>query len=144
MIEFDETFLLALEEQRTSASARAKQERYLQLLTPSPGERVLDLGCGSGGFGRVVAPLVAPGGRVIGVDRAPEAVNLARRLSDGVETAGLAFEWADGHDVPFADASFDAAACISVLSFCEDPGRVLAELYRVLCPGGRLLVANSD
>ena len=144
MIEFDETFLLALEEQRKSASARAKQERYLQLLTPSPGERVLDLGCGSGGFGRVVAPLVAPGGRVIGVDRAPEAVNLARRLSDGVETAGLAFEWADGHDLPFADASFDAAACISVLSFCEDPGRVLAELYRVLCPGGRLLVANSD
>ena len=66
MIAFDESFLLALEQQRQSASARARQERYLTMLNPLPGERVLDLGCGSGAFCRMLGPLVAPSGRVIG------------------------------------------------------------------------------
>jgi SAM-dependent methyltransferase len=56
----------------------------------------------------------------------------------------LTFAEADAHHLPFADASFDAAVCISVLGFCENPGRVLAEARRVLRPGGRFLVVNSD
>lgn len=144
MIAFDEPFLLALEAQRRSAHARAKQERYLALLQPQPGQRVLDLGCGGGDLCRALAPLVAPGGRVIGVDSAPEAVALARRLADGAAPDGPTFERADGHQLPFADGAFDRAVCISVLAFCEDPGRVLAELWRTLGAGGRLLVAQSD
>jgi ubiquinone/menaquinone biosynthesis C-methylase UbiE len=144
MIEFDEPLLLALEEQRTSASARAKGERYLALLHVRPGQRVLDLGCGGGWLCRALAPRVAPGGQVTGVDLSPEAVDLAARLSADVEPDLLAFACADGHQLPFAESSFDAAACISVLAFCEDPGRVLAEVRRVLRPGGRLVVASAD
>ena len=143
-IAFDEFFLLALEQQRQSASARARQEHYVAMLNPLPGERVLDLGCGSGAFCRMLGPLVAPRGRVIGIDRAQQAIALARRLSPAAQQGVVVYEWADGHHLPFADGSFDAAVCMSVLSFCEDASRVLAELRRVLCPGGRLLVANAD
>lgn len=144
MIEFDEAVLLAMEEQRQSASARDKCARYLAMLAPQPGEQVLDLGCGSGWFCRALAPLVAPGGQVIGVDLSPKAVNLSARLSGGTEPGGAMFELADGRCLPFADGSFDAAVCISVLGFCDEPEGVLAELRRVLCPGARLVAASSD
>jgi SAM-dependent methyltransferase len=81
---------------------------------------------------------------VSGVDLAPAALVLAARLSDGAAPGVLAFESADGHALPFDDGAFDAAACVGVLAFCDDPRRVLAELRRVLRPGGRLLAASSD
>jgi arsenite methyltransferase len=144
MIRFDEAYLSQLEIYHQSASALARRERYLALLNPLPGQRILDLGCGGGGFSRVLAPLVSPGGRVIGVDLSRDAVTLAARLSTGVEPGPLAFEQGDGHDLRFADGTFDAVSCISVLGFCRDPGRVLLELRRVLRKGGWLLLAESD
>jgi ubiquinone/menaquinone biosynthesis C-methylase UbiE len=144
MIVFDEAVLIAIDEQRQSASAREKCARYLAMLAPRAGERVLDLGCGSGWLCRTLAPLVAPGGQVIGVDLSPDAVILAARLNGGAAAGGAAFEQADGERLPFADGAFDAAACISVLGFCDAPDRVLAELRRVLRPGGRLVAASSD
>jgi ubiquinone/menaquinone biosynthesis C-methylase UbiE len=116
----------------------------LDLLQLVPSERVLDIGCGGGAFCREVAPLVAPGGGVVGIDIAPAAVDVAIRLSALEDRSLLTFTQADGHDLPFADASFDAAVCISVLGFCQDPLQVLAEARRVLRPGGRFLVVNSD
>lgn len=144
MIEFDEQFLTHLETYHQSASALAKRERYLTMLNPMPGQQILDLGCGGGDFCRVLAPLVSPGGQVTGVDLSPDAVTLATRSSDSTESGFLAFEQGDGHDLRFADRSFDAATCISVLGYCQDPGRVLSELRRVLRQGGRLLLVNSD
>jgi ubiquinone/menaquinone biosynthesis C-methylase UbiE len=144
MIRFDEQYLTHLATYRQSASVLSRRERYLALLNPLPGERILDLGCGSGGFCRVLAPLVSPGGRVIGVDLSHDAVTLATRLSANAGPGNLAFELGDGHDLRFADGAFDAATCISVLGFCRDPGRVLAELRRALRPGGRLLLVNAD
>jgi arsenite methyltransferase len=143
-IEFTESLLLGIETQRHSVGAVTKRDRYLEMLNPRAGDQILDVGCGSGNFCRVLVPLVAPDGSVTGIDSTPAAVALATRLSATDDTAGLAFSRADGHDLPFPDASFDAAACISVLEFCQDPGRVLVEIRRVLRPGGRLLVANAD
>lgn len=144
MIEFNEYLLQSLEEQRQSASARSKQESFLDMLGVLPGQRVLDLGCGSGALSRSVVPRVSSGGYVIGVDNSPAAVAFATHLSRGTEIWPLAFACADGHSLPFRHASFDAALCVSVLGFCEDAAHVLAEVQRVLRPGGRLLVANSD
>ena len=144
MIEFTESMVRELEAQRGSASAAAKRDRYPGLRRPGPGERVLDLGCGGGGVCRAVARLVTPGGSVVGIDCSPAAVALAARLSAGPARVAPTFAVADGHDLPFADGSFDAAVCVSVLEFCEDPIRVLAEIQRVLRPGARLTVANAD
>jgi ubiquinone/menaquinone biosynthesis C-methylase UbiE len=143
-MEFTEPVVLELESQRRSATAVAKRDRVMELLQPAPGERILDIGCGGGAFCREVAPLVVPGGSVIGIDNAQAAVDVAVRLSVLEDRSLLTFTQADGHDLPFADASFDAAICISVLGFCQDPRQVLAEARRVLRPGGRFLVVNSD
>jgi ubiquinone/menaquinone biosynthesis C-methylase UbiE len=143
-MEFTEPVLLHLESQRRSATAVAKRDRFMDLLQPMPGERVLDIGCGGGAFCRQIAPLIAPGGSVVGIDNAPAAVDVALRLSALEDRSLLTFTQADGHDLPFADASFDAAVCISVLGFCQDPRQVLAEARRVLRPGGRFLAVNSD
>ena len=80
MIRFDQQYLLDLETYHQSASALEKRECYLALLNPLPGQQILDLGCGGGSFCRTLAPLVAPGGRVTGVDPSPDAVALATRL----------------------------------------------------------------
>jgi ubiquinone/menaquinone biosynthesis C-methylase UbiE len=144
MIRFDERYFLHLETYRSSVSMLARQERMLALLNPLPGQRILDLGCGGGGFCRLLAPLVSPGGRVTGVDLSPDAISLANRLSAGAGLGGLSFELGDGHALRYADASFDVAACVSVLGFCQDPSRVLAELRRVLVPEGRLLLVQAD
>ncbi len=144
MIEFDGSFLLALEQQRNSQGARVKFEQYLAMLQPRPGEQILDLGCGSGAHCRAMVPSVIPGGSVFGLDVEPDAIRLAKQLSATVTEGTLTFQVADGHRLPFVDGSLDAAVCISVLAFCVNPGRVLSELRRVLRPDGRLLVVNSD
>ena len=143
-IEFTEPLLRAMEAQRHSASALTKQTRFLDMLGASPGEQILDVGCGSGNFCRSLAPQVTPGGGVIGVDREADAIDLATRLSTVEVPSTLNFAQADGNDLPFEDQSFDAVVCISVLEFCEHPSNVLAEMRRVLRPSGRLLVANAD
>jgi arsenite methyltransferase len=144
LMEFTEPVLLAMESQRRSVSAAAKHRRFLELLRPLPGEHILDVGCGTGAFCREVASLVAPDGSVIGIDLVTAAVEVAKRLSALEDTAVLAFFEGDGHNLPFPDASFDAAVCISVLGFCQDPSQVLAEAQRVLRPNGRFLAVNSD
>ena len=143
-MEFTEPVLLELESQRRSPTAVAKRDRAIDLLQPTLGERILDIGCGGGAFCREVAPLVEPGGFVVGIDHAPAAIDVARRLSALEDRSVLTFAEADAHDLPFADASFDAAVCISVLGFCQDPGKVLREARRVVRPGGRFLAVNSD
>ena len=135
---------MALEKYRQSAGVLAHFKHYLTLLDPLPGQQVLDLGCGSGTFCRVLGPIVAPDGRVTGVDNALEALRVASQLTTNTEYDCIRFEHGDGHHLMFADEMFDSAVCISVLAFCDDPQRVLSELRRVLRPGGRLLVVNSD
>jgi ubiquinone/menaquinone biosynthesis C-methylase UbiE len=144
MIEFDQTYLLQLEAQRQSPNARAKLERYADMLSPSPGDCVLDLGCGGGAFSRLLVEEVGSGGQVVGVDVSENAIALAQTLSTALTPELLTYRVADGHSLPFEDEAFDSVACISVLEFCEDPALVLYEAYRVLRPGGRLLVVNSD
>jgi len=144
MIQFDEEHLEAIERQRHSASGAAKQRRWMALLGPHPGDRVVDVGCGTGPFSRLVAERVAPDGHVVGVDVAPEAIDLANQLTDGTDRGLLSFDVADAASLSFDDATFDGAVCISVLDFCEEPEAALLELHRVLRPGGRLVVASSD
>jgi arsenite methyltransferase len=143
-MEFTEPVLLAIESQRRSPSIAARRQRLLDLLQLLPGERLLDIGCGGGAFCREVASLVGPEGAVVGIDNAPAAVAVAKRLAALDAAPCLTFSEADGHDLPFPDASFDAAVCISVLGFCQNPAQVLAEARRVLRPHGRLLAVNSD
>ena len=107
---------------------------------PQPGERVLDLACGTGAVTRIVAPAVGPSGKLVAVDLRAGMLATARRVTD---SAGAAVEWkeADAHALPFPDGSFDLVCCQQGVQFFADKVRALREVLRVLAPGGRFVAA---
>ena len=104
-----------------------------------PGQRVLDVACGTGALTRAVAARVGPTGRVLGLDANPEMLAVARRLDPSIE-------WIDGRAeaLPLPDASLDAVVSQFGLMFFDDRVAALREMVRVLEPGGRLAVAVCD
>lgn len=94
---------------------------------------VLDLGCGGGLITREMAGICR--GKVMGVDRDPEMIAAAN------EKGGADFHRASAYSLPFAKSSFDLAACHWLFLWLDNPGRALAEIRRVLRPGGLLLIA---
>ena len=144
VIEFDAALLEALETSRAAPSSQHKADRYLALLDAQRGERILDVGCGGGWLSREVARIVQPTGQVVAIDSAQAAIDMAVDRSAQSCPEVLRYERADAAALRFSNGQFDAAACVSMLAFCDQPAQVLAEIRRVLRPGGRLVVANSD
>jgi SAM-dependent methyltransferase len=101
-----------------------------------PGDRVLDVACGTGVLSRVVAHAVGPAGSVTGLDFDPGMLTIAARAGPGIS-------WHRGvaENLPFRDATFDAVVSQFGLMFFEDRCRALREMWRVLRPGGRMAVA---
>lgn len=101
-----------------------------------PGERVLDVGCGTGVVTRLAAQRVDPGGTVAGLDVNPGMLAVAK----SVTSRAAAIEWheASADAMPFADGSFEVVLCQMSLQFVPDRLRALREMHRVLAPGGRL------
>ena len=121
----------------------ASQEAAFFLPSLRPGMRVLDLGCGPGSITVGIAEAIAPG-EVVGVDRQSEQVEQARALGVARGVMNARFEVADVYRLPFPDGSFDAAFAHVVLMHLREPVRALAELCRVLRPGGFAGVRDSD
>jgi arsenite methyltransferase len=109
----------------------------------APGERVLDVGCGGGLDAFVAAAWVGPGGEVVGVDMTPEMVERAREAAAKVPQARVRFVLTDAERMPFADDSFDAALSNGCLNLSPRKVELLAEVHRVLRPGGRLALCDA-
>jgi arsenite methyltransferase len=108
------------------------------------GMTVLDLGCGSGVDALIAAQLVGPGGRVVGIDMTDEMVAKARRACAARGLANIEIRQGMAHRLPLPDESADVVISNGVINLCPEKERVLAELYRVLRPGGRLQVADMS
>jgi ubiquinone/menaquinone biosynthesis C-methylase UbiE len=113
----------------------------LEMAALRPGERVLDVACGTGLVSFRAAQAVGAKGAVVGTDISGEMVETARRGAVLHELANMRFERGDAEALPLPDASFDAAVCALGLMYVPDPVRALCEMRRLLRPGGRVAAA---
>lgn len=114
----------------------------LEALALEAGERVLDIGVGPGYLARQIAERVGSGGRVVGVDVSGPMLSLARRRCENLPWVSM--RDADALDLPFEDGAFDAAVSTQVYEYVSNMDGALAELHRVLKPGGRALIVDTD
>lgn len=128
----------ALEDRARSDSYRRLVATLLETMAPKPGQSILDVGCGSGALDRMLARSITRDSVITASDLNPfllrEAEALARE--DGVASS-IRFQEANAEALPFAGASFDHAFTVTVLEEC-DADKALAEMRRVVRPGGRV------
>ncbi|WP_327115255.1 methyltransferase domain-containing protein [Nocardia sp. NBC_01730] len=112
-------------------------------LAVGPGEYALDIGTGTGSEVLEFADRVGPDGDAVGVDPNPAMLATARARAEG---AGSRARFVEGtaYHLPFPDDSFDAVRCERVYQHLDDPAAATAEIARVLRPGGRVLLVDSD
>ncbi|MET7278504.1 methyltransferase domain-containing protein [Kribbella sp. NPDC005582] len=127
------SFLERIEERPGAAELRAESYRLLGLRR---GASVVDVGCGAG---HAAGELAAKRLKVTGLDVAPEAIDAAR-----TRVPGAMFHVARSDDLPLADESMDGYRALRLFHLLDDPVPTIAEAYRVLRPGGRIVVGGQD
>lgn len=134
-----------LERRGKAADEVEARETYLGLLGIAEGERVLDVGCGSGVVTRALARRVGDRGLAVGLDPSPALLAVARELTREADL-GRRIEFHEGSALrlPFPDRSFDVVVCATVLSHVPGGEIAVPELVRVLRPGGRLGIFDLD
>jgi ubiquinone/menaquinone biosynthesis C-methylase UbiE len=112
----------------------------IELANPQPGERVLDIACGTGIVARNVVSLVGSKGIVMGLDANPDMIGMARAMA---EREHLSIDWHTGsaEQLPFADENFDLILCQFGLMFFTDRHAALKQMHRVLKTGGRVILS---
>jgi ubiquinone/menaquinone biosynthesis C-methylase UbiE len=117
-------------------------EKTLRLMDLRPGERVLDLGCGSGWATRLLARLASDGpegfGQVVGVDVSDEMIRQARAASRDFDN--ILYVWGSAQQIPWEENFFDKVLSVESFYYYPDQERALAELFRVMAPRGRMFI----
>lgn len=136
-----QVFVLDVQEQLPTV-VRLRDET-LAALAPASGELAIDIGCGTGAEVRRLARLVGPAGRAVGVEPHQDLrAEAQRRAAD----EGVSAEFVDGDALalPFEDGSVDVVRSERVFQHLPDPEGAIAEIVRVLAPGGRVAITDSD
>jgi SAM-dependent methyltransferase len=107
------------------------------------GESVLDIGCGAGVDAIFAAKMTGPNGKVAGIDLMPEMLQRAEENLIRANLDNVTFEKASSEKLPFPDKSFDVIISNGVFNLVPDKPGALSEAFRVLNPGGRLMIADQ-
>ncbi|WP_409469156.1 methyltransferase domain-containing protein [Streptomyces sp. HC307] len=121
------------------ASVKRELDDMLRVTT---GSHVLDVGCGTGADVRAIARRVGPGGRVVGIDSSEQLI--AQATPAGPGAAEVEFLHGEAGSLPFAADTFDAARAERVIEHVPDPAAAVAEMLRVVKPGGQVLITDPD
>jgi ubiquinone/menaquinone biosynthesis C-methylase UbiE len=128
----------AYERYAVASWSRALAEQLVALAALQPGERVLDVACGTGIVARLAAERVGVSGSVVGLDLNEDMLAVAA-AADG--NAPIAWRRGDAAAMPLDDGAFDVVFCQQALQFFPDRSAALREMHRVLVPGGRLALS---
>ena len=139
---FDETAAQRIEAIYMTPDVNATRIAAFRALEPRPEEWIADLGCGPGFMTRELAIAVGPHGRVYALDLSEPMLGLARRRCAGLPSVELAI--GDMTSLDLSDNSFDAVVAMQSLAYVPEVTRALAEITRVLRPGGRAVVLDTD
>lgn len=141
-IAFDENAAKQLEVLYGTRDVLRRRGLVRAALHATPGERILDVGCGPGFYVAEILEEVGPDGSVVGLDPSPDMLAVAAERAKGHSNVEL--REGDATSLPFEDDDFDGAISVQVLEYVEDATRALAEIHRVLRPGGRVVVWDVD
>ncbi|HEX7298791.1 MAG TPA: methyltransferase domain-containing protein [Solirubrobacteraceae bacterium] len=144
MLQFDEEASRQLEAAYVTPDVVEQRRVVVDALGLSPGEDALDIGSGPGLLACDLAAALGPAGSVVGIDPSESMLALSARRELAPDAAPVSFLTGDACALPFDDASFDVAVSTQVYEYVEDIAGALAEAHRVLRPGGRLLVLDTD
>jgi ubiquinone/menaquinone biosynthesis C-methylase UbiE len=120
------------------------RSRLREILSPEPGERVLEVGPGTGYYSLDAARWLEPDGALEVLDTQQEMLDHAMRRAHALSISNIIPTRGDAQTLPYPDGRFDAAYLVATLGEVPDKERVLHELGRVLKPGGRLVVGESQ
>ena len=140
--QFDEREAGRLDKQYAIPVIVEQRRRTLEALNARAGERVLDVGSGPAFLTADLARIVGSGGRVCAVDASEPMLEVGRRRCASLPM--VEFQRGDARKLPYPDASFDAAVAVQVYLFIPELDAALAELRRILRPGGRAIVMDTD
>ncbi|MCU0501509.1 MAG: methyltransferase domain-containing protein [Anaerolineae bacterium] len=139
----DATRMAAFLEGRARCPDQAQVNAALRdVVSGRAGERVLEVGCGSGALCRLISPALRPGGEMVGVDVAPDMIAAARRYAK--TDPHLRFDVASAEHLPHDKGAFDAVLAARLMLHVADPAAVVGEMVRVVRPGGRIVLMDWD
>lgn len=140
MLQFDEDTARILEDAYQGADITRRRRASFDALAPSPGDRLLDLGCGTGMLTLDLSRAVGDTGHVLGLDPSPDMLDLARtRCAD---RHNVEIRKGRAEALPCADESLDGAVSLQVFEYFDDMRPPLGALFRALKPGGRLVIGD--
>jgi len=141
-LEFDRRLIQGLERLYSTRDVLRRRELVRAALGARSGDRILDVGCGPGFYITELLEAVGREGAVAGADISADMLAVAAKRAAG--HGSVEFHEADATSLPVPDASFERAVCVQVLEYVRDVPAALAEMHRVLRPGGRMLVWDVD
>jgi arsenite methyltransferase len=107
------------------------------------GMAVIDIGCGAGVDTLIAAMIVGPGGNAVGIDMTPEMIDRANLNLNQMKLPNVSFYQASAEQIDFPPENFDVAISNGVLNLVVNKARALAEIYKILKPGCRLMLADQ-